>query len=130
MKKFVVLTFIAVMYANSAFALVRLVKSCQIPQTRLTIEIFDNEGIGLIRKHNLSATLSDANRKFIASYAINPPPRIQSVSFARSPYTDKLTQGHRFSLAFPSTNFRHTSIMAVLPDKSVLTSDDVVCESF
>ncbi len=127
MKNLALLALVSVLQVSPAFALVRMVEACHTSNGEYSISIIDNQGIGPVRKSHYVATVSDSTGNPIASYNVNPPPAVQSASFGRSPYTDVLTQGHQFSLAFPSTNFNHTSVLFAIQNGNVYRSDDVVC---
>ncbi len=126
MKKFVILALAGLLHSNPASALVRVVETCQTPTGSMKVVILDNQGIGMVRKSNLIATVSDSQGP-VVTYPVNPPPAIQSVSFGRSPYTDRLTHGRQFSLSFPSTNFKHTSLFVLLPNGMIFTNDNMIC---
>ena len=118
------------LYSNSASALVRMVEACRTP-TGIKVSITDNQGIGPVRDSHFFATVYDQNDIVLASYEVAlPQPHLQSVSFGRSAYTDVTTQGQNFSLAFPSTNFQHTSLLVVLPNKLVYKSDELACQNY
>ena len=127
MKSLAVLALATLLYANSASALIVVVQSCQTENGSLKVTIMNNQGIGFDRSTHLVATVSDKDGNMIVSYPVNSPSPVQSMSFGRSPYTDSLTQGHDFSLAFPSTNFGHTSLLVQLPNAALFRSDTVVC---
>ncbi len=131
MKNLAVLAIAALLYTNSASALVSVIESCQTQNGEFKVSILSNQGIGFDRSNpSLTAQVTDKSGNVIASYQVSPPPAIQSTSFGRSPYTDTLTQGHKFSLAFPSTNFRHTSLLVQFPSAVVYKTDDIVCGKF
>jgi hypothetical protein len=127
MKKLIVLSAAIVLNSASSFALVRLVTNCKTSDGLYAVVITDNQGIGPVRTSNFGASINDQDGNTIASYAVQPDDGIRSISFGRQKYLDKETDGHKFSLAFPSTNYRHTSLLAVLPDGQVLRDENMAC---
>jgi hypothetical protein len=127
MKKLLILTLLTATYSVPSHALVVLVINCETQDGDYRVSILNNQGIGPVRNNHLSATIYDKNETNIASYIVSPPPLIQSTSFGRSPYLDLKTNGQKFSLAFPSTNYKHTSLLAVLADGTTISDENMVC---
>ena len=128
MKKLLLLSVLVTMYSVPSHALVSMVVKCETQDGDYSVSILNNQGIGLVRSNNLEAVIYDKNETVVASYTVNPPPLIQSVSFGRSPYLDQKTNGQIFSLAFPSTNYKHTSLLAVLADGTKVSDENMTCQ--
>jgi hypothetical protein len=128
MKKLLLLSVLATIYSVPSHALVKLISKCETQDKDYTVSILNNQGIGAVRKSILSAVIYDKNDTVVATYIVNPPPLLQSTSFGRRPYLDQKTHGQRFNLAFPSTNYKHTSLVAVLADGTKISDENLTCE--
>jgi hypothetical protein len=129
MKRLLALALLISMYSVSSYAIVHVVHDCKTSDNQYRVLILDNQGIVPNHTDNLYATIADKNGSIVNSFAVQSNEgTIMSSSFGRIMYTDTKTQGQRFSLAFPSTNYRHTSLLVMMEGRSVLNDENLICE--
>ena len=130
MKKLsVILSLVAIVAVSStSFGLVRVVTTCQTSDNLYRVMVLANEGIGPVRTAALSAVCYNANNEVIANFPISTNAgEMKSASFGRTMYFDTASHGNRVMLAFVSTNYRNTTLKAVMQNGSTLSEMDPVC---
>ena len=127
MKTLILTSLLATLFSMPSHALVQLVNSCQTSNGLYQIEIINNQGIGPVRSDNLGASIQDREGNVVASFSVEKYAGIQSISFGRQKFIDIATKGQDFTLAFPSTNYRHISINATLADGTQIDDENVTC---
>ncbi len=131
MKKLAGLLILLSMYALPSHALVRMISDCKTSDQQYRVTIVDNQGIGFPRTSHYGAMISDVNGNEVGSYALaSNEGQPKSASFGRDMFYDIQTQGQEFSLSFPSTNYRHTSLLAHLPNGQVLSDENMSCANY
>jgi hypothetical protein len=110
-----------------AQALVRTVAICET-SGGLRVGLYDNQGIGFDRTSHFGATVTQPDGTLLASYKVAPK-RKGSISFGRMHYLDQESEGQKFDIAFPSTNFHNIILSVILPDGSVIQDDNLNCPS-
>jgi hypothetical protein len=124
--KTLILPVLALLYSAPSFALVKLVANCETKGDEYRVVILDNEGIGMNRTENLGVTVSDKQGDIVASYALVRSRR-GSISFGRTHFVDKETNGEKFDLAAASTNERNLPLFMKLKDGKEIDEENVEC---
>jgi hypothetical protein len=112
-----------------SFALVRELVACSTEDGRYTISIQDNQGIGPVRTSNPVAFIQDSqgDNEIVASFAVHQQ-LLQSISFGGHPtFVDNNSNGKKFTLAGPSTNFHNTRLRVTLKSGETLLEDRLIC---
>jgi hypothetical protein len=135
MKKYVssFLVVAACFASFPCYALVRVVADCSTSDGQYAVSVFENQGIGPVRKPHLIAQIVDSNKNIVANYQLEMDKSGRSGGFERVQYRDLLTHGVSFSLQGTSSQFPYFSLAAEINvDRSSkhITDDEMSCRVF
>ena len=111
--------------ASKSHALALMVANCETG--RLKIEIVSEGAPG--RVPTLTATIFDTDHPF-EKLRVQERRGFRSASFGRKTYEDTETEGQRFLLQGPSTNYRAYSISVTPKIGNSIVLDDINCPQF